>query len=118
MSEKFVPGELFVYVNGDRWELGKVKRPNKTGGYFCWYHSGDTAASTPTNCMYKLANAGFTHIEQELREAKLKSYERTATCHVVHHGATGHCECSACGLAIDPWDKFCRHCGASMKEGW
>ena len=58
MSEKFEPGELFIYVNGDRYELGKVKRPNNTSdGYFCWYHLGETAANTPTSCMHKLQNA-------------------------------------------------------------
>lgn len=30
--------------------------------------------------------------------------------------ATGHCECGACGGAIDPWDAWCRHCGARMEE--
>jgi hypothetical protein len=30
--------------------------------------------------------------------------------------ATGHCECGACGGAIDPWDEWCRHCGARMEE--
>lgn len=58
MSNEFEPGELFIYVNGDRYELGKVKRPNNTGGgYFCWYHLGETAANTPTSCMHKLQNA-------------------------------------------------------------
>ena len=56
--EKYEPGELFIYANGDRYEIGKVKRPNNTGdGYFCWYHSGDTAANTPTDKMHKLTNA-------------------------------------------------------------
>lgn len=64
MSETYRPGELFVYVNGDRWELGQVKLPNNTGdGYFCWYSTGDTAANTPVKCMHKLANAGWSHIE-------------------------------------------------------
>ena len=58
MSDEFEPGELFIYVNGDRYELGKVKRPNNDGtGYFCWYHCGETAANTPTRCMHKLQNA-------------------------------------------------------------
>ena len=66
----FERGELFVYVNGDRWELGMVKRPNDTGdGYFCWYSTGDTAANTPTYCMRKLANHGWTRIEGLLRAA-------------------------------------------------
>ena len=30
-------------------------------------------------------------------------------------GATGHCECGWCGKPIDPWDKFCRHCGVGVE---
>ena len=79
MAEKYEIGELFVYVNGDRWELGMVKRPNNTGdGYFCWYSRGDTAANTPVSCMYKLSNAGWTHIEQVcdgLRELLMTAYK-------------------------------------------
>jgi hypothetical protein len=30
--------------------------------------------------------------------------------------ATGHCECGACGGAIDPWDAYCRHCGVKLEE--
>lgn len=56
--ETFRPGELFIYRNGNRYEIGKVKRPNNTGdGYFCWYHTGETAANTPVTCMHKLENA-------------------------------------------------------------
>lgn len=54
----FEEGELFVYINGDRAEIGKVKRENNTGaGYFCYYSSGETAANTPVDCMYKLVNS-------------------------------------------------------------
>lgn len=56
--ETFEEGELFVYTNGNSFELGKVKRPNNTGdGYFCWYHCGETAANTPVSHMHKLVNA-------------------------------------------------------------
>lgn len=66
-GETYEPGELFVYTNGDRWELGQVKRPNNDGtGYFCWYTVGDTAANTPVERMHKLANAGWSHVEGEL----------------------------------------------------
>ena len=69
MGGTFATGELFVYTNGDRWELGMVKSPNNTGdGYFCWYSRGDTAANTPTRCMHKLANAGYTQIEESRDE--------------------------------------------------
>lgn len=58
MSKEFENGEYFVYVNGEKYELGKVKRPNNDGtGYFCWYHEGSTCANTPTENMHKLINA-------------------------------------------------------------
>ena len=54
----FKEDELFVYINGDNAEIGKVKRENNTGdGYFCYYSSGETAANTPVGCMYKLINS-------------------------------------------------------------
>ena len=56
--ESFEEGELFIYKNGNHYELGKVKRVNNTGsGYFCWYHTGDTAASTNVEDMHKIVNA-------------------------------------------------------------
>lgn len=71
MSETYEPGELFVYMNGDHWELGEVKSANNTGtGYFCWYSMGDTAANTPTSHMHKLANAGWSHIEKLRKRIK------------------------------------------------
>ena len=57
-DKKFEIGEYFIYVNGDRYELGKVKRPNNTGdGYFCYYHEGSTCSNTPTRVMHKLFNS-------------------------------------------------------------
>ena len=63
MSDTFKPGELFVYTNGDRWELGKVKRLREDGKYACWYSVGDTAAVTSPEHMHKLENAGYSHVE-------------------------------------------------------
>jgi hypothetical protein len=56
--QKFIPGEFFIYKNGDRLELGKVKRMADEGGmaYYCWYSCGTTAARTPVELMLKLAN--------------------------------------------------------------
>lgn len=57
-GEFFEPGELFIYENGDSFEIGEVKRENNTeDGYFCYYHSGDTAANTPVENMHKLVNS-------------------------------------------------------------
>lgn len=56
--KSFEDGELFIYINGDKAEIGKVKRKNNKGnGYFCYYHEGETAANTPLECMYKLVNS-------------------------------------------------------------
>lgn len=36
----------------------------------------------------------------------------------VSNGMTGHAVCSACKSAIDPWDLYCRHCGAQIENPW
>lgn len=54
--EQFEEGEYIIYVNGDRYEIGKIKRIVEDGA-FVWYSSGDTAAKTPFDCMHKLVNA-------------------------------------------------------------
>lgn len=30
--------------------------------------------------------------------------------------ATGFCTCGNCGEPIDPWDEWCRHCGAELED--
>ncbi len=30
--------------------------------------------------------------------------------------ATGLCTCGNCGNEIDPWDAWCRHCGAELED--
>lgn len=53
---EFEVGELIIYVNGDRYEIGKIKRLCNDGA-FVYYHQGDTASKTPYDCMHKLTNA-------------------------------------------------------------
>ena len=55
---EFKESEYIVYQNGERFEIGKIKRITNDGA-FVWYHEGDTAAKTPFDCMHKLVN-GFT----------------------------------------------------------
>ena len=52
----FKKGEYVVYQNGDRFELGLIKRVADDGA-FVWYSEGDTAAKTPFDCMHRLVNA-------------------------------------------------------------
>lgn len=54
--DNFKEGEYILYQNGERFELGKIKRITDDGA-FVYYSSGDTAAKTPFDCMHKLANA-------------------------------------------------------------
>ena len=51
----FKEGEYIIYQNGDRYEIGKIKRIVDDGA-FVWYHDGDTAAKTPFDRMHKIAN--------------------------------------------------------------
>ena len=60
----FKEGEYIVYQNGDRFELGLIKRVVNDGA-FVWYHDGSTAAKTPFDCMHKLIN-GYTIIQTSL----------------------------------------------------
>jgi hypothetical protein len=60
--------------------------------------------------------------DREVHTAMVWRYEpvRTARRVIVSNAdtdhATGHCECGACGGAIDFWDKWCRHCGTKLEE--
>ena len=51
----FYEGEYIIYQNGDRYEIGKIKRIVDDGA-FVWYHDGETAAKTPFERMHKIAN--------------------------------------------------------------
>lgn len=61
---EFHEGELILYQNGSHFEIGKIKRIVSDGA-FVYYHSGETAAKTPFDCMRKIANA-FTIKETSL----------------------------------------------------
>lgn len=54
----FKVGEYIIYINGDRYELGRIKRLTEDGAFIC-YHEGETAAKTPFDHIHKLTN-GFT----------------------------------------------------------
>lgn len=54
-SNGFRVGEYIVYITGDGFELGRIKRLTQTGAFVA-YHEGDTGALTPYNAMYKIVN--------------------------------------------------------------
>ena len=55
-ADDFRAGEYILYQNGNRFELGKIKRLCDDGA-FVWYSSGETAAKTPYECMHKIVNS-------------------------------------------------------------
>ena len=52
----FKEGEYIIYQNGDRFEIGQIKRLCDDGA-FVYYSSGETAAKTPFENIHKLTNA-------------------------------------------------------------
>ena len=51
----FGVGELILYQNGDRYEIGKIKKLTSNGA-FVWYSEGETAAKTSYSDMKKILN--------------------------------------------------------------
>jgi len=63
--ETFKPGEVVLYQNGDKFELGVVKRlGNMPDTYFVWYHMGDTTACTHVRNLHKIINSYAFKIER------------------------------------------------------
>lgn len=101
---EFREGELFVYTNGDRWELGQVKSRARDDAYYCWYSTGDTAACTPVANMHKLANAGWSHVE---RAGEDDCCEMEDDWEYLENGIPGAPE--------DTWAYMCSKCGWSFR---
>ena len=59
---QYVEGEAVLYQNGDRFELGIVKRVCGDDEYFIWYHTGDTAARTHARHLHKISNRYAFHV--------------------------------------------------------
>lgn len=65
MSEKYQKyevGEPVIYTNGDKIELGIVKKVCGEDDYFVNYHTGDTAARTHASHLMKVSNRYAFHI--------------------------------------------------------
>lgn len=54
--EKYDVGEVVLYQNGDKFELGIVKIDCGNDEYFINYHTGDTAARTHARHLHKISN--------------------------------------------------------------
>lgn len=54
-KEDFKVGEYIIYVNGDRYEIGRIKTLHDDGAFVA-YHSGETGAKTSYDLMHKITN--------------------------------------------------------------
>lgn len=54
--EDFYIGEYIVYVNGEKYELGRIKSLQDDGAFVA-YHEGETGAKTQYDLMHKLINS-------------------------------------------------------------
>lgn len=54
--DDFKEGQYVIYVNGEHYELGRIKSLRDDGAFVA-YHSGETGAKTPYDLMHPLVNA-------------------------------------------------------------
>lgn len=54
-KEDFRVGDYIIYVNGERFELGRIKSLKEDGAFIA-YHEGETGAKTPYDLMHPLVN--------------------------------------------------------------
>lgn len=53
--EDFKVGQYIIYVNGSRYEIGRIKSLRDDGAFVA-YSSGETGAKTPYDLMHPLIN--------------------------------------------------------------
>lgn len=51
----FEVGEYIIYINGDTYEIGRIKSLCENGAFVA-YHEGETGAKTPYDLMHKIVN--------------------------------------------------------------
>ena len=78
-TKTFKPGDAVICLKGDIAEIGIVKSVPDDGHCFVNYHTGDTAARTSNDILFKIANAYAFHIvrldpDGNEREIKLDEY--------------------------------------------
>lgn len=49
-------GQLVIYQNGDSFEVGKIERIIGEDGAWVKYHTGETLARTPYECLHPIVN--------------------------------------------------------------
>ena len=54
-KNEYKEGQYIIYQNGDRFEIGKIKRLTPTGA-FVYYSCGDTAEKTPYDHIHPIMN--------------------------------------------------------------
>lgn len=127
----FKVGEYIIYVNGSRYEIGRIKSLHPDGAFVA-YHEGETGAKTPYYLMHKLINGHCIRkttlggkcfkdvwVPPKIRGMWIAIEPKEGEDHRL-------IRCSNCGLThrvsfeIPPKEwienrNFCRYCGADMR---
>ena len=92
-----------------RQDIDRIVRGLNFANVFCWSRAN---MATPGTDAAKLLMASAIACEDA---AKLLDAWEPVAPKVEGDGETHWYGCGSCGAAIDPKDKFCRHCGAGVK---
>ena len=114
-------GEYIVNVNGDQYEIGKIKSLREDGA-FVFYHEGDTAAKTPFDHMHKLSN-GYSIKEDTLGGAAITEERKVGEWIIFQEfdDGTQYAQCTQCKepQVFYPHmnrPKYCPNCGVKIVE--
>lgn len=116
MQKQFQEGQYVIYQNGDRFEIGKIKRIVSDGA-FVYYSAGDTAAKTPFDCMHPIQN-GYVIWKTSLGGKTRTDWQRRNNPNYSPFDGSGEYlyTCSGCGGTQAYETRYCPDCGAEMKE--
>ena len=82
-----------------------------------WWNDGEKVVAATTTGRYRDFLTVHHLTPEQAIEATIGRYvvaQRVITSDPSTDGATGRCECGVCKGAINPWDNWCRHCGARL----
>lgn len=106
---EYEEGQLIVYKNGDRFEIGRIKRIKEYNQAYIWFTSGDTATLTSLNMCFPIAN---DYCIKDLldKEVEVPILEKETYGEYVEIKY----KCPSCDTKVYRGDNYCSTCGAKI----
>lgn len=111
---EFKNKDYIIYVNGDSYELGRIKSITEDGAFVA-YHEGETGAKTPFDKMHKLVNSYC--IKETSLGGVYFSNNKEEIPHWIYWRESGikRCKCSSCLTSYGCMDTpYCPNCGVRV----